>query len=285
VPARVILYVVQRLLSGLWFLPAVMVVGGIVLAFVMVMVDRSAVGRQLTTLHWIFEIDAEGARLMLATMAGSLITATSLVASLVLLVLTLAFSQLGPRLLGDFMRDHVTQFVLGPDLHPGHRVLDRGAGRGLGARAVRWGQRLQHANHRHRPPDGGAVTDARARKHGAVPGRLGGTAARLRRSAAVSRSSRCSLHRDPPVLRVGRVSVTVRLIAGLSTLARYVRREEDRQPLRRHAAIIARTSRRAVEEPVDRQAIARQLRAFRRLVEGPKDTPASAARRKLTSRA
>jgi uncharacterized membrane protein len=50
---------------------------------------------------------------VLATIAGSMITVASLVFSMTLVVLTLASSQLGPRLINRFMRDPVNQAALG----------------------------------------------------------------------------------------------------------------------------------------------------------------------------
>ncbi len=58
-------------------------------------------------------MDADGARAILSTIAGSLITVTSLVFSLTLVTLTMASSQLGPRLIGKFISDRLVQFTLG----------------------------------------------------------------------------------------------------------------------------------------------------------------------------
>ncbi len=50
---------------------------------------------------------------MLGTIAGSMITIAGVVFSMTLVALSLASSQLGPRLLRNFMRDTTTQVVLG----------------------------------------------------------------------------------------------------------------------------------------------------------------------------
>ena len=55
----------------------------------------------------------EGAAGVLSAIAGSMITIAGLVFSLTLVALTLASSQFGPRLLRNFIRDRVTQFVMG----------------------------------------------------------------------------------------------------------------------------------------------------------------------------
>ena len=58
-------------------------------------------------------IGPEGARQVLATIAGSMISVARLVFSMTLVTLTLASSQLGPRLITRFVRDWVNQVVLG----------------------------------------------------------------------------------------------------------------------------------------------------------------------------
>jgi uncharacterized membrane protein len=55
----------------------------------------------------------EGARVVLATIAGSMIGVTGIVFSITIVTLTLASSQFGPRLLRNFMRDVGNQIVLG----------------------------------------------------------------------------------------------------------------------------------------------------------------------------
>ena len=55
----------------------------------------------------------DGARSLLSTVAGSMLSVASLTFSIVMVVLTMASSQFGPRLLGNFMRDRGNQFVLG----------------------------------------------------------------------------------------------------------------------------------------------------------------------------
>jgi uncharacterized membrane protein len=63
--------------------------------------------------YWIYGGSADGARQMLATIAGSMITVAGLVFSITIATLTLASQQFGPRLLRNFMRDRGNQFVLG----------------------------------------------------------------------------------------------------------------------------------------------------------------------------
>jgi uncharacterized membrane protein len=62
---------------------------------------------------WTFTGGAEGASAVMGVIAGSMITIAGVVFSMTLVALSLASSQLGPRLLRVFMRDSTTQVVLG----------------------------------------------------------------------------------------------------------------------------------------------------------------------------
>lgn len=67
--------------------------------------------------HFVWEIfytiDIGGARSVLSTIAGSMITVAGVTFSITIVALNLASSQFGPRLLRNFMQDRGTQFVLG----------------------------------------------------------------------------------------------------------------------------------------------------------------------------
>ena len=62
---------------------------------------------------WLYSGEAATARDLLASLLGGLMTMTSLVVSITFVILTLAASQLGPRLIAIFMRDLQIQGVLG----------------------------------------------------------------------------------------------------------------------------------------------------------------------------
>jgi uncharacterized membrane protein len=103
----------NRVHSSFWFLPAVMAGGAMVLAFATVTLDTPIT--DWLTLNWglTFTGGAEGASSLLGAIAGSMITIAGVVFSMTLVALSLASSQLGPRLLRNFMRDTPTQMVLG----------------------------------------------------------------------------------------------------------------------------------------------------------------------------
>lgn len=64
-------------------------------------------------LPFVFQGGADGARGMLSTIAGAMISVTGLVFSITMVVIQLASSQFSPRVLGDFLASRVTQSTLG----------------------------------------------------------------------------------------------------------------------------------------------------------------------------
>ncbi len=103
----------KRVRSSFWFIPTLMTVVAVALAFVSVTVDTSVTRWLTLNLGWTFTGGAEGASAVLGIIAGSMITVAGVVFSMTLVTLSLASSQLGPRLLRSFMRDSTTQVVLG----------------------------------------------------------------------------------------------------------------------------------------------------------------------------
>lgn len=103
----------DRVRSSFWFLPAVMAGGAMVLAFATVAMDAMATDWLTFNWGWTFTGGAEGASALMGAIAGSMITIAGVVFSMTLVALSLASSQLGPRLLRNFMRDTATQVVLG----------------------------------------------------------------------------------------------------------------------------------------------------------------------------
>lgn len=103
----------DRLRSSFWLVPGAMACLAAALAFSAVALDRAVAGDLLQGLGWSYSGGAEGASLLLGTVAGSMIAIAGTVFSMTLVALSLASSQLGPRLLRNFMRDTVNQVVLG----------------------------------------------------------------------------------------------------------------------------------------------------------------------------
>ena len=103
----------DRLRSSFWFVPATMACLAAVLAVCAVELDKAVTEDWLQRLGWSYSGGAEGASLLLGTVAGSMIAIAGTVFSMTLVALSLASSQLGPRLLRNFMRDTANQVVLG----------------------------------------------------------------------------------------------------------------------------------------------------------------------------
>ena len=103
-----------ELRSSLWFVPALLVLAGIVLAIGLVEIDLFF-GDRLELARWgtFLGAGAEGARGMLTAIASSIITVAGVAFSITIVTLSLASTQYTPRILRNFMRDRANQFVLG----------------------------------------------------------------------------------------------------------------------------------------------------------------------------
>jgi uncharacterized membrane protein len=103
--------VADRLRGSFWFVPALCALGAVVMALGLLFADRHIEPRGLR--GWLYAGSAEGARALLAALAGAVITVLGLAFSITTVALQLAAAQLGPRLLRNFVRDPGNQIVLG----------------------------------------------------------------------------------------------------------------------------------------------------------------------------
>ena len=103
----------DSLQSSYWFVPTLMVVIAIGLSSLALNLDKTLDPNLIETFGWTYAHDADGARIILSTIAGSSITVATTVFSITIVALQLASSQFGPRLLRNFMQDQGNQFVLG----------------------------------------------------------------------------------------------------------------------------------------------------------------------------
>ena len=102
-----------RLQESFWFLPAVMAGAAILLSFVTIAIDKVFLYREGAQHWWIYSGGPDGARTVLSVIAGSMITVAGVVFSITIVVLSLASSQFGPRLIRNFMNVRANQMVLG----------------------------------------------------------------------------------------------------------------------------------------------------------------------------
>lgn len=103
----------ERVHASYWFVPALMTVSSAVLAVVALTLDRHFSETRADSTYWLYQGTAEGARWLLSTVAGSMVTVAGVSFSITILVLSLASSQFGPRLLRNFLRDTGNEVVLG----------------------------------------------------------------------------------------------------------------------------------------------------------------------------
>ena len=103
----------DQLRSSYWFVPSMLVGLSIGLAAFLISMDHRVRFDPDFESSLLFLGKSEAARLILSTIATAMITIVSLTFSMTIVVLTLASSQFGPRLLYNFMRDRTNQIALG----------------------------------------------------------------------------------------------------------------------------------------------------------------------------
>ena len=103
----------QAMQESFWFVPLLINAAGIALALGLIEADATMSKQWMA--HWprLFGVSADGARVILSTIAGSMMTVVGITFSMTLVTLALASSQYSSRILRTFMRDRVTQVVLG----------------------------------------------------------------------------------------------------------------------------------------------------------------------------
>lgn len=99
--------------STLWFIPSIMTTMATVLAFALLWLDQRVLAQHEIQTWWLFEGGAEGARGVLSTIAGTMITVATTAFSITIVALQLGSSQFSPRILKGFTSDRGNQLVLG----------------------------------------------------------------------------------------------------------------------------------------------------------------------------
>lgn len=99
----------ERIWRPFWALPTAILVVAVVAGALLPELDRAGSG----ALPYVFAGGPSGARDMLGTIAGAMISVTGLVFSITMVVVQLASSQYSPRIMGDFLASRVTQVTLG----------------------------------------------------------------------------------------------------------------------------------------------------------------------------
>ena len=96
-----------------WLVPGAMVLAAVLMATLMLKIDRSGVLPTWVSEEWLYNGGGAGARTLLGAIASSAIGVAGTVFSITIAALTLAAGQMGPRLLRNFTRDRGNQFTLG----------------------------------------------------------------------------------------------------------------------------------------------------------------------------
>lgn len=104
--------------TSYWFVPTLMVAASMLVALVAVELDRRQPALFRALFWWVDAGEPQTARTILTTVATSMISIATLTFSITIMVLTLASSQFGSRLIYNFMRDRTNQFVLGAFIGP-----------------------------------------------------------------------------------------------------------------------------------------------------------------------
>lgn len=98
----------ESIRNGLWFIPGAMVLATVIAGRIVAEVDERSI-----QLPGEFGGDASSAQTLLATVAASTLTMTTLVLSITIVALQLASQQFSPRVMRTFFRDTGTKVALG----------------------------------------------------------------------------------------------------------------------------------------------------------------------------
>lgn len=106
-------YIWDELNASFWFIPILMLLITMGLATGFIYLDSQIQYSPQGVLKYLLPASVDSARNILGIIAGAMIGIAGTVFSITLVVLTLASSQLGSRLVRNFMYDRLNQFVLG----------------------------------------------------------------------------------------------------------------------------------------------------------------------------
>ena len=99
--------------ASYWFMPSLMVIVSTALGAFVIWLDAGPASDLLDGLGWYQQSKPDGAREVLSTIAGSMITVAGVVFSITIVAISYAANQYGPRILTNFMSDRGNQVTLG----------------------------------------------------------------------------------------------------------------------------------------------------------------------------
>ena len=103
----------ETLRTNLWLIPAIESVAAVLLFALTLSIDQAAFHGEIRLPSWVISGSPDAARQILSALAAAIITVVGVVFSVMIVTLTLASSQFGPRMLRTFIRDRGTQVTLG----------------------------------------------------------------------------------------------------------------------------------------------------------------------------
>jgi uncharacterized membrane protein len=103
----------EALRTNMWLIPAIESLAAVALFAVTVSIDGAAFHGGIRLPSWVISGSPDAARQILSSLAGALITVVGVVFSVMIVALTLASQQFGPRMLRTFIRDRGSQVTLG----------------------------------------------------------------------------------------------------------------------------------------------------------------------------
>src|SRR5258708_24837652 len=103
----------EEVRTNLWFVPLLEVIAALALFAGTYALDRAAFNGDFRLPPWALSGSPDAARQILTTVAAAIITVVGVVFSIVIVALTLASTQFGPRMLRNFIRGRGTQLTLG----------------------------------------------------------------------------------------------------------------------------------------------------------------------------
>ncbi|HLX51742.1 MAG TPA: DUF2254 domain-containing protein [Streptosporangiaceae bacterium] len=103
----------EVLRTNLWFVPGIEVIASVALFAGTSLLDQAAYRGVFGYPSWVISGTAGTAQQILTSIAAAVITVVGVVFSIILVTLTLASTQFGPRMLRNFIRDRATQLTLG----------------------------------------------------------------------------------------------------------------------------------------------------------------------------
>ncbi len=102
-----------QLRQNYWFWPSMLTTFALVLGFTLPIVDSYVGVSWIRSIGFLEPTEVEGARAILTTLAGAVLGVAGVAFSITILAVSFASSNYGPRLIGNFMRDRLSQLVLG----------------------------------------------------------------------------------------------------------------------------------------------------------------------------